>query len=132
MSPYDGTIVERAKVGGTWQPWQYVNPRMTLGVEYLTTERLEGDPVYTMFYSGGASATALTISAPAGAKRLVRYKVWHGKYLLPIGDPNKTSYYACTQLAYYAPTTINYFADAKSDGYGNGGTNLRVQAWYTK
>lgn len=31
---------------GTWQPWEYVNPPRELGVEYRTTERCLGRPVY--------------------------------------------------------------------------------------
>lgn len=31
---------------GAWQPWEYENPPMSLGVEYRTTERCEGNPVY--------------------------------------------------------------------------------------
>ena len=32
--------------GEGWQPWEYVNPPMNLGVEYRTTERYLGKPVY--------------------------------------------------------------------------------------
>ena len=31
---------------GTWTPWEYVNPPMRLGVEYRTTERIDGKAVY--------------------------------------------------------------------------------------
>lgn len=31
---------------GNWQPWEWVNPPMTLGVEFRTTERYLGKPVY--------------------------------------------------------------------------------------
>lgn len=31
---------------GTWLPWEYDNPPMKLGVEYRTTERYTGKPVY--------------------------------------------------------------------------------------
>lgn len=37
-----------------WQPWEYVNPPMQLGVEYRTTERYNGKPVYVMAVDGGA------------------------------------------------------------------------------
>ncbi len=39
---------------GEWQPWEWVNPPMTLGVEYRTTERYLGKPVYTMAFQFGA------------------------------------------------------------------------------
>lgn len=37
--------LERA-YSGTWTEWEYVNPPMQLGVEYRTTERYAGKPVY--------------------------------------------------------------------------------------
>ena len=37
-----------------WQPWEYVNPPMQLGVEYRTPERYNGKPVYVMAVDGGA------------------------------------------------------------------------------
>lgn len=36
-----------------WQPWEYVNPPMQLGVEYRTPERYNGKPVYVMAVDGG-------------------------------------------------------------------------------
>lgn len=36
----------RYAVDGVWTPWEYVNPPMQLGVEYRTTERYNGNPVY--------------------------------------------------------------------------------------
>lgn len=37
----------RMKTGaGEWQPWEWVNPPMQFGVEYRTTERYLGKPVY--------------------------------------------------------------------------------------
>ena len=38
---------KREKIDGIWKPWEWVNPRMELGVEYRTTERFGGSPVYT-------------------------------------------------------------------------------------
>lgn len=39
---------------GAWQPWEYVNPPMQLGIEYRTTERYLGKPVYTKAVNFGA------------------------------------------------------------------------------
>lgn len=33
-------------LNGTWLPWEYDNPPLALGVEYRTTERYAGKPVY--------------------------------------------------------------------------------------
>lgn len=40
--------------GSTWQPWEWVNPPMALGVEYRTTERWNGKVVYTKLVNCGA------------------------------------------------------------------------------
>ena len=39
-------MLHRGRLGNTWLPWEYVNPPMQLGVEYRTTERYLGKPVY--------------------------------------------------------------------------------------
>lgn len=39
---------------GVWSPWEYVNPPMKLGVEYRTTERYIGKPVYTQIINCGS------------------------------------------------------------------------------
>lgn len=38
---------------GAWQPWECENPPMELGVEYRTTERWNGKPVYTKLMNYG-------------------------------------------------------------------------------
>lgn len=43
----------RKKNGGTWGPWEWVNPPMKLGVEYRTTERYNGEAVYVTLNSDG-------------------------------------------------------------------------------
>ena len=40
--------------GATWQPWEWVNPPMQVGVEYRTTERWMNKPVYTKAIDCGA------------------------------------------------------------------------------
>ena len=43
---YYGSVCKREKRAGTWTPWEWVNPPLALGVEYRTTERYLGKPVY--------------------------------------------------------------------------------------
>lgn len=49
------TVFKREKFESTWGPWEYVNPPMSIGVEYRTTERYMGKPVYTKVMDFGAS-----------------------------------------------------------------------------
>ena len=41
-----GTIIKRTKWNGVWGEWEWVNPPMNSSVEYRTTERLNGKPIY--------------------------------------------------------------------------------------
>lgn len=41
--------------GNIYYPWEWVNPPMLLGIEYRTTERYLGKPVYTKVIDFGAS-----------------------------------------------------------------------------
>lgn len=47
------TIAIRYRFGSEWQPWEYINPPMALGVEYRTTERYLGKPVYVKLIDCG-------------------------------------------------------------------------------
>ena len=45
---HQGCSAQRKCTDGTWGEWEWVNPPMELGVEYRTTERWQGKPVYTV------------------------------------------------------------------------------------
>lgn len=55
---YGGTAITRCKNAGTWGAWEWVNPPMLLGVEYRTTERYLGKPVYCQLVNFGALPNA--------------------------------------------------------------------------
>lgn len=49
----NNTTIVRAYYDGSWGEWEYVNPPMTTGVEFRTTERYNGNAVYTkLVYCG--------------------------------------------------------------------------------
>ena len=50
---YDGITIQRSMKNGVWHPWEYINPPMELGVEYRTTERMNGKAVYKKLDSSG-------------------------------------------------------------------------------
>lgn len=50
---YRGCLAQRYKISGTWGAWEWVNPPMKLGVEYRTTERYQGKPVYVQLIDFG-------------------------------------------------------------------------------
>ena len=53
-----GTVCKRYMNDGTWGEWEYINPPMQLGVEYRTTERYLGKPVYAKLVNFGALPNA--------------------------------------------------------------------------
>ena len=63
------SIRRRVLNNGVWGPFEWVNPPMQLGVEYRTTERYLGKPVYTLAFDFGALPASgyKILYAPAAA-----------------------------------------------------------------
>lgn len=53
MANYNGLTVQKTLNSGTWGEWEWVNPPMEAGVEYRTTERYKGKPVYAQLVDCG-------------------------------------------------------------------------------
>ena len=51
---YENRIAIKSKLNGVWGPWEWVNPRLDIGVEYRTVERYLGKPVYCKAINCGA------------------------------------------------------------------------------
>lgn len=63
---------KRDKIKGTWQPWEWVNPPMILGIEYRTAERYLGKPVYTKLVDCGVGPNATRKRVSAGISNVDR------------------------------------------------------------
>ena len=50
---YTNLVVMREMNAGTWGEWEWINPPMTMGEEFRTTERHNRKPVYCKLMSGG-------------------------------------------------------------------------------
>ena len=59
--------------GGVWQPWEWENPPMQFGVEYRTTERHEGKPVYVCAVDLGVLPDSIskTVNLPVTPAKIV-------------------------------------------------------------
>ena len=66
---------------GAWGEWEWVNPPMTLGQEYRTTERWNGKPVYTKIINAG--------QLPSSAQKIVELGLTNPQHLVE-----------CTVIAY--------------------------------
>lgn len=97
-SKYDNGLIEarRYKNGNSdIGEWEYVNPPMVEGVEYRTTERWNGKPVYTKLIYCGALETGKTVSFALDsgeAAGVIRYSglvcddLKRISFNLPLGD----------------------------------------------
>lgn len=70
-------------------PWEWVNPPMVEGVEYRTTERYNGKPVYTQLVSFGTLATNSLVDCEVSVENLSKMisvsGIWSGS-TFPIND----------------------------------------------
>lgn len=69
-----GAELHRTNNGLGWSDWEWVNPPMELGVEYRTTERYLGKPVYVKVVDFGV--------LPANAKKAVAHGIDNLGYVL--------------------------------------------------
>ena len=63
-------MLHRGRSGNTWLPWEWVNPPMQLGVEYRTTERYLGKPVYVKLINCGNLPNGTTKEVAHGITNL--------------------------------------------------------------
>lgn len=131
-----GRYVKRCRVAGVWQPWEWVNPPLVLGVEYRTTERYNGKPVYVQTRQFGfvAENTNTSISFASGVDKVLRYS-GHAT-LSPSSYPNEivalpwnyseTNYIRLSAQRYDNNTIVAFIYSTYliSEAY--------VQVWYTK
>lgn len=68
--PNPGTYAVRKLAGDTWTEWEINNPPMTLGVEYRTTERYLGKPVYVKLIDCGNLPNGTTKEVAHGITNL--------------------------------------------------------------
>lgn len=70
-----GACITKTKFNGAWEPLEWVNPPMVMGVEYRTTQRYEGKPVYVKAINFGAlpvTGTTTTVSTGISGGTLVK------------------------------------------------------------
>lgn len=72
------TCMERSCYYGVWRPWEYHNPNMSLGVEYRTTERFQGKPVYALFAEFGVNRNGRTVYFGENIQSVVRGVAYAG------------------------------------------------------
>lgn len=103
---------------------EWINPPMAAGIEYRTTERWNGKPVYTRLLNGGTARNNIFITLDAGCK-IIREVGWLNTSLIPYGTQNG-SWYARVDAD---DRTAYLFC---SETFANGGYTWTHQFWYVK
>jgi hypothetical protein len=76
---YGNCTIERTRNSdGTWNEWEWVNPPMVGGVEYRTTERYLGEPVYVFLYDLGYADLTGTFAHGLPVKRSISVNLING------------------------------------------------------
>lgn len=119
-------IVQRIHTS-SWGEWEWVNSPMTLGVEYRTTERYEGKPVYTKMVNTGSMTNGSQFIYAQDATRPIRCFVTVDNSLLPdyvdgaLLGGNWSKWYDISGKTFKAYMGTNLT-----------GIGYRLQVWYIK
>lgn len=119
--------------GTTWSVWEYDNPPLVANVEYKTTERCNGKPIYKklVMYTAtaqvGSNSTTTVLNIPHGISsfgQAIRAEAFKGNYLFPMINTTGGTSHITTVDA----TNINI--RLRNDYFGTG--NLYVLLSYLK
>lgn len=121
-----GVMATRRYSQNVDDPWEFINPPMTLGKEYRTTERWKGKPVYTRLVNcGTVPAEGLTVTvSDTWAEDIIDFRAVKdnadGSYQIPFSESNiHFTRSADTVWIHFGPPN-----DAVE--------NVVVQMWYTQ
>lgn len=122
------SILRRSKVWGTWKPDEWFNPPMQLGVEYRTTERWKGKPVYVQYVTLGSfpAVGEKWVGYPStltNISELVRYSASTGANLCPYHDASNNIY----NVSPARTQAMVYCSDSSGSNY-----TIHLTLWYTK
>lgn len=72
FSNYDNSYCRRTTIAGSdgWGEFEWENPPLYVGLEYRTTERWQGKPVYYKVVDFGGLPNATTATVPIGAENI--------------------------------------------------------------
>ena len=129
---YNGAKVQKIKYGGTWLPFEWENPPMTLGVEYRTTERWQNKAVYTILLDFGNLPNASSGSVSANgiiATNVVRFEALYREGSTKVFDMRYTTSITNLHIRYGSDTSMYAYVTTNANLSGYTGT---VQIWYTK
>lgn len=128
---------QRSQLNNVWAEWEWVNPPMENGIEYCTTERYLGKPVYTQIKQFDNLSTSQMYSPGGSIIRFSGETQWpyddSGRWIPQIISrlPNEDLKGDFPNIDFGASYnfTIRIILAANSKCLGK---SARVQMWYTK
>lgn len=130
QNTYDTQRVIRKCTAGAWGPWEWLDFPMYPNIEFRTTERWSGMPVYTtLLETGVLNEVRNVVGTPFAAHRVLRQCGYIDSYSLPYIDGALDSANSA-----WVNATVN---DGKIEltfhiGASLIGKNAVVRLWYTK
>ena len=114
---YSNAELRRTAYNGVWYEWEWVNPPMALGVEYRTTERYKGKPVYCKLVNFG--------KLPNNTYKDVAHGISNLQYAISVsGDSNGENLIGNTYITYVNIGSTNIRIKTNADRSGVGATVL--------
>lgn len=138
-SEYPGCFYRKLSDGSV----EWINPPMYLGVEYRTTERYQGKPVYAVCVDVGSAPQGLQTSSLVGfsqytgIEKVIRLNARNGNSSLPraIGGTNSIVWCPEGFNAYASDNDKRLLINVGSTGTTNTSVvfdNIQVTVFYTK
>ena len=117
-------VLRRYAYNSAWNEWECENPPMNLGVEYRTTERWNGKPVYTTLVSVGnlPNKNTASVSHGFGVKTAIR----------SIGTIDDASTIPYSAWGSTVDVTVTPNSIVLTTNYDASASKAKVQMWYTK
>ncbi len=128
-----GLVARRYKQNGVWQPWEYQNPPMVLGVEYRTTRRSNGKVVYAKKVNLGKVVHQGEYSTGVSGDLVEWVATLPGVGLSVPYNGINTDYYSTTSVYVGLSTTSGIWRTHWVIGTSYSGKyTAHIELWYTK
>ena len=113
-----------------WSPWEWVSPPMEIGVEYRTTERWNGKPVYTTLVDCGSCVSpSKEITTELTCREIIRHCGTVGGHNMPSINATLDNAWSVWAMVTNSDGCVRITVYS---GTGMATERAYVQVWYTK
>ena len=125
-------VARRMRYGSKIGEWEYVNPPMQQGIEYRTTERYLGKPVYCKVVDLGEGTNGKTVNVGTTEMIHVECRATYGSWSLPMPELP----FGSTDKSLESTTAQAFYSNAKTVTIIKGSTcpafTATAKIYYTK